>query len=239
MFTREKGVFIALEGGEGSGKSTLARYLQERLSLLTQREVTLTREPGSTHLSEGVRRILLSSKRGTICSEAETLLFLSARAQSVEEVIEPALNRGEVVICDRFHASTLAYQGGGRLLSTASLQSLCDFSSKGLWPHLTLFLDIEPAEGLRRSRGGGFKEDRIDGESLAFHERVRKMYLQLTLDNPGTYARVNAHMPLESVLESSWELVQGLLLLHPLMGKQLESQRPLKRGNTLGEQVIP
>ena len=159
--------FIVFEGGEGSGKSTAAAALAETLRA-RGREVLLTREPGGTPAGEFVRALL----HEPLTPWAETFAFLAARAQLVAEVIRPALSRGEIVICDRFSASTFAYQGYGRGLDIGTLHTANDAATLGLEPTLTIFLDIDPEVGLRRKLGEA-EAIRTGLETLEFHRKVR------------------------------------------------------------------
>lgn len=177
-----KGLFITLEGGEGSGKSTQIALLAERLRRagFSVREL---REPGGTRVSEAVRDILLDPAHGDLDARAELLLYQAARAQLCAEVIDPALAAGEIVICDRFFDSTTAYQGYGRGLSLDEIGALNLAATGGLVPDVTLVLDIDPAEGLRRATAAG--ADRLEGEDLDFHWRVREGFLAIARAEPG------------------------------------------------------
>ncbi len=171
----KKGFLITFEGAEGSGKSThiraAAAYLKKR-----GKKVLLLREPGSTLISEKIREILLSRQHGKMAPHTELLLYLAARAQLVSEKIIPAMNRGWVVICDRFEDSTLAYQSFGRGLSARDILNVSRILVRGtLRPNLTFILDIDPVAGL--SRGG--RHDRIEHESIKFHEKVRQGFLTI------------------------------------------------------------
>jgi dTMP kinase len=174
---KRKNLFITFEGGEGSGKTThsllLKKYLEKR-----SYEVLLTREPGGTVLAEAVRRILLNPD-SNIVPLSELFLYEAARVQHVEEFIFPALKAGKAVICDRFTDATVAYQGYGRKLNLQLINSLNSTASFGLTPVLTIYLDILPSEGLNRAKklNREIYGDRIERESLQFHERVREGYL--------------------------------------------------------------
>jgi len=179
-----KGFFIAIEGPDGCGKSTqielLAAALKERGF-----DVVLTREPGGTRLGEEIRKVLLLSKEENFSPYAELMLFEAARAQHVEEILKPALAEGKVVIASRYAEATRAYQGGGRGLPLPEVAAANALGTRGLWPDLTIILDIDSEEGLRRVKGAAGKDlpigelDRIEKESLDFHRRVRKEYLAL------------------------------------------------------------
>jgi dTMP kinase len=172
-----RGFFITFEGTEGSGKSSqigiLARYLTQQ-----GHRVVATREPGGTPFGEQIRKVLLNVKNHRLDSRAELFLYLSSRTQHLEEVILPALNKGKIVICDRFSDATLAYQGYGRRLDLKFVRPAVDFSAKGLSPDLTLLLDLDVDVGLARVRIRG-RRNRLDREEQQFHERVRAGYLRL------------------------------------------------------------
>ena len=176
----KKGYFITFEGAEGSGKSTqirrLAAYLRRK-----GRKVLLLREPGGTRVSEAIREIILNKFFKEMKPETELLLYLAARAQIVRQKILPALQKGQVVICDRFEDSTAAYQGYGRKISLEAIEKVSKLLVRGnLVPSLTFILDIDPRKGM--ARGG--RHDRIERESFQFHERVRHGFLQIARKNP-------------------------------------------------------
>ncbi len=199
------GMLIAFEGGEGSGKSTQV----ERLALwLTDRgvPVTVTHEPGATEFGARLRRILLDSPDGALTPRAEALLFAADRAQHVDAVIRPALDRGDVVITDRYMDSSLAYQGAGRALSVEDVRRLSRWATNGLVPDLTVLLDVAPEVGLDRIRdragGGGAADggpDRLERESLEFHRRVRQAFRALADAGPDRYLVVDGARHREAV----------------------------------------
>jgi len=175
-----RGWLITFEGGEGAGKTTQIRRLCDTLATEGVAPV-IVREPGGTPAGEAVRRILLDPAAGPRASRAELLLYLAARAELVDTVVEPALASGRVVICDRFIDASVAYQGGGRRLGESVVTSLNDFATGGLIPHLTFLLDVDPEVGLDRVAGRG-RPDRLEQEALDFHQRVRDAYLSLADD---------------------------------------------------------
>ena len=175
----KKGFFITFEGPEGSGKSTHAKRLYNFLRKKGY-SVILLREPGGTKISEEIREILLDKRNKKMDIKTETLLYLASRAQLVKEKIVPALRKGKIVILDRFHDSTLAYQGYGGGINLRFLEELGKFVNGKIIPDLTFLLDIDTHKGLKRC---GHK-DRIEEKPFSFHQRVRKGYLELAKKNP-------------------------------------------------------
>ncbi|MDY6892484.1 MAG: dTMP kinase [Chloroflexota bacterium] len=200
-----KPAFIVFEGGEGSGKSTQATILKRRL-LRQGFPVVLTREPGGTPVGNRLRRWL---KWGSeITPQTELLLILAARSQLVTGVVRPALEKGSLVICDRYAYSTLAYQGYGRGMDRGFLESLNTFVTGGLVPDLVVLLNSDPAEGLRRKTS---RRDRFEREDLSFHQRVREGYLRMAAADPERWLVVDASLPRNEVRELIWERVQQFL----------------------------
>jgi dTMP kinase len=184
------GVFIAFEGGEGAGKSTQVRRLQEWLTdegLVAR----ATFEPGATPSGAGIRSIVLDRTNTGISSRSEALLYAADRAQHVQDVLRPALDAGEVVITDRFVDSSLAYQGAGRTIPLDDVRMLSRWATEGLQPDLTVLLDLPPEVGLARARGRAVA-DRLESESLDFHQRVRQTFLALADAGPDRYLVVDA-----------------------------------------------
>jgi len=200
------GVFVCFEGGEGAGKSTQTRALESWL----QSEgyaVRLTFEPGDTEVGRRVRQIVLDPATGDLADRTETLLYAADKAEHVETVVLPALERGEVVITDRYVDSSLAYQGAGRALDLAEVEQVQRWATRDLRPHLTVVLDLAPEQGL-----GRFAErDRIEGESVEFHERVRRAYLELAARDPEHYLVLDARLPVNVVAAAVQAAVQPLL----------------------------
>ncbi len=194
------GLFITFEGPEGSGKSTQARRL---VAWLREQgaDVLATREPGGTPIGDRIRQILLSPETVGLTAEAEVLLFSASRAQLVREVIRPHLDRGGVVVCDRYADSTYAYQGFGRGLDMRALEEITRFATGGLVPDLTFLLDVPVGEGLARKRNGEGEDDwnRMEQEVLAYHERVRRGYLELASRDPDRWAVLDALRPVEAL----------------------------------------
>ena len=184
-------MFITLEGPEGSGKSMqiceLAEYLRQQ-----GRKVLTTREPGGTFIGDQIREVIMRMDNTMMNPRAEILLFCAARAQIVEEVIRPNLEKGLVVISDRYADSTLAYQGYGHGLDLGILKEILRFATGGLQPDLTLLLDVDVEEGLNRRKIGGGEWNRLDAQQLAFHQRVRQGYLKMAAEDPARWRVVNA-----------------------------------------------
>ena len=202
--------FIAFEGGEGAGKSLLAARLARRLEDAGVHTIEV-REPGGTPAGERARALLTQP----LTPWAEALAFLLARAELVSSVIAPALATGATVLCDRFCASTIAYQGYGRGLDLQRLAEANDAATQGLAPDLTIYLDAPPETGLRRKQGE--REGPATGrEGLAFHERVREGYrAQLAQAPAGTWLEIDATQTAEAVEAAAWEAVAGLLHIRP------------------------
>lgn len=187
-------MFITFEGGEGAGKTTLIDRIYQEFQK-SGKKVMKTRAPGGTVTGNLVREILLNDV--TLSPRAELLLFLADRSQHVDEVIAPALKSGIVVLCDRFNDSTIAYQGGARGFDPLWVGKLCAFATNNLQPDLTLFLDLDPQEGLKRVHHR--TKDRIESESLAFHQKIREAYLAIAKKEPKRFHILNASKPPEDV----------------------------------------
>jgi dTMP kinase len=202
----DPGRLIAFEGVEGSGKSTQLELLQRVLEQ-RGREVVVTREPGGTPAGERVRALVLDPAV-ELHPRAEALLFAAARAELVEAVIRPALERGAVVLCDRYLDSSLAYQGEARGLGRDPVEQVNRFATGGLLPDLVVLLDLDPAAGLaRRARD----PDRIEAQDLGFHRRVRDAFRDLAAAEPGRFAVVDAAAPVTEVADRVRAAVLGLL----------------------------
>lgn len=203
-------MFITFEGPEGSGKTTqialLADFLRgQGFSVLT------TREPGGTPISEQVRAVLHDVHNTGMMPEAEILLYSAARAQLVGEVIRPALTAGQVVLCDRYADSTLAYQGHGRGLDLNALRQITHFATQNLQPHLTLYFDIDIARGLQRREQGNLEMNRMDLQTRAFYERVRTGYMTLIQAEPARWVIIEAERDIHAVHETVRQTVQTRL----------------------------
>jgi dTMP kinase len=208
----DSGVFVCFEGGEGSGKSTQSRLLSDGL-LAEGYAVRLTFEPGDTAVGKEVRRIVLSPETGDLDDRTEALLYAADKAEHVETVVLPALARGEVVITDRYVDSALAYQGVGRGLDKLDRQFVLEVEHVNRWatgdlrPHLTVVLDLDPEAGFDRFT----ERDRIEGESLEFHQRVRQAFLDLAADNPDHYLVLDARAAVDEIAAAIRARVDPLL----------------------------
>jgi dTMP kinase len=211
---RDGARFIALEGPDGAGKSSVAERLSARL-VAEGHPVVLTREPGGTRLGEQVRGVLLDTASAPRAPETDAFLFNAARSQLVREVIRPALARGEVVVCDRFSDSTLAYQGYGSGVDLTLLHDLETWATGQLRPDLVILLDVPVTVGLaRRGRGDPGSLTRFEDEArhdAAFHERVRAGYLELAEAEPWRWQVIDADRPRDEVAEDVAEAVLAFL----------------------------
>ncbi len=202
----ESGLFVCFEGGEGAGKSTQSRLLADRLEQ-SGHTVLLTFEPGDTEVGKALRQIVLDPATGDLSHRTEVLLYAADKAEHVDTVVVPALARGEVVITDRYVDSALAYQGAGRDLVVAEVEHVNRWATGDLRPHLTVVLDLEPQTGL-----GRFEErDRIEGQSLEFHQRVRQGFLDLAAADPDHYLVLDARASVDEIAGAIRERV-GVLL---------------------------
>ncbi len=204
-------LFITFEGGEGSGKTLQARVLYRRLSQLAI-PALLTHEPGGTSLGKKLARWLKWTQDTGISPLTELLMFNASRAQLVAEVIQPNLEGGKVVICDRYADSTTAYQSYGRGLNLELVKSINSAATHGLKPSLTVLLDIPAEDGLARK--GGRRHDRFEQEDIAFHQRVREGYLKLAADDPGRWLVIDASQAKAKIRELIWQRVSQLLYPH-------------------------
>ncbi|NKQ34094.1 MAG: dTMP kinase [Chloroflexi bacterium] len=191
-------MFITLEGPEGSGKSSQIEMLGD---YLRQQGFTVlvTREPGGTPIGDQIRGCVHDVGNANMTPQTEMLLYSASRAQLVAEVIRPALAAGQIVLCDRFYDSTIAYQGYGRGLNLDDLYTITRFATGGLKPDLTLLLDIVIEEGLSRRTSNGLEMNRLDLETVSFHQRVRRGYQQMAAQEPERWVVVDAGRPLAEV----------------------------------------
>ena len=209
MARTPQGLFITFEGVEGSGKTTQVELLADRLQQAGH-PVTMTREPGGTPISDRIRAVVLDQSRVEIHPHTEALLMCAARAQLVNELIQPSLARGHVVICDRYSDSTFAYQGFARGQDLATLRALNDFATGGLVPHLTLLLDLPAEVGLQRrfrAARSGKPTNRMDLFDTTFHQEVAAGYHKLAQAEPGRWRVVDAQRDVKEVAAEIWHIV--------------------------------
>lgn len=205
----KRGFFLSFEGIEGCGKTTQLRGLARRLRALGYLVVE-TREPGGAPIGEQIRTLLLNPRHRDMDARCELLLYVASRAQHLAEVVRPALEKGAIVLCDRFADATMAYQGYGRGLGPAAVARVNRFATDGLTPDLALLLDVPVAVGLsRKRRVGGL--DRLDREHVSFHEAVRRGYLRIARRNPRRVRVVDGTAGESDVARTIDRIVQGRL----------------------------
>ena len=205
MANPEQGLFITFEGSEGTGKTTQIQLLANRLEQLG-RTVVISREPGGTHLGEEIRHLLKHSESGqNMVPRAELLLFEASRAQHVDELIQPSLDQGHVVICDRFHDSTTVYQGVARAIDAQSVKRINQFAIASATPDVTVLIDLDPEEGFRRIQSRNTEPpDRMEQENMDFYQAVRNGYLDVAAANPERFLVVDGQQSIEGVEEVIW-----------------------------------
>jgi dTMP kinase len=202
-------MFITLEGPDGSGKT---KQMQPLANFLGKKGYVVfsAREPGGTSIGDQVRAILMDMKNTSMRPRTEALLFCAARAQLVDEIIRPHLERGEIVLLDRYADSTMAYQGYGHQNDLVLIKNLLDFATGGLKPDMTFLLDVDPEIGLQRRQYGGGEWNRLDAYQLQYHRRVRDGYLQMAAAEPARWRVVDASQPPDMVQSR----IQEILLLY-------------------------
>jgi len=206
-----KGKFITIEGGEGSGKTTLIGRLADRIKEKGYEAVT-TREPGGSPIAEAIRNVILERSHTKMDGRTEALLYAASRRQHLVEIVVPAIERGAVVLCDRFIDSSLAYQGHARGLGMEAVWEINRFAVDDCMPDLTLFLDLEPEAGLARIEANALREvNRLDLEGLAFHRKVREGYLEVAGRFPERIVTIDAMRSPEFVLEDAWRYLEARL----------------------------
>ncbi|MCL2353013.1 MAG: dTMP kinase [Defluviitaleaceae bacterium] len=201
-------IFIVFEGGEGAGKSTQIQMLFEYLSSLGH-NVIVTREPGGNPISEAIRGILKDKKNAAMTAETESLLYFAARAQLIADFIKPHLSKGYIILCDRFAMSTFAYQGYAGQLDVDNLKYINNFATEGLTPDATIFLDINPKEGLKR-KVEQEALDRIEEKGIEYHEKVWLGYKKLA-EEDDKIVTVDAMMAVDKIHEEIKKYIDGLL----------------------------
>ena len=206
------GYFITFEGPDGAGKTTVINEVVKQIQASCKRPILVTREPGGSKIAEKIRQIILDPANKEMNAKTEAILYAASRSQHVSEIIEPALNRGDLVISDRFVDSSLAYQGKGRGLGIKQVQAINDFATGHLQPDLTIFLDLDPRLGLARiSRARAGTEDRLEQEKLAFHQEVYAGYQEVNALHPDRVKLVDASQELPQVVAASVKLIASTL----------------------------
>ncbi|WP_125705249.1 dTMP kinase [Lacticaseibacillus daqingensis] len=205
--------FITFEGPDGAGKTSVLTALIPQLAAHLTRPVHLTREPGGAQISEKIRELILDPENTAMDARTEALLYAASRRQHLREVIVPALDAGEVVVCDRFVDSSVAYQGAGRQIGEQAVLEMNQFATDGIQPGLTLYLDVPSEIGLARiaAHRTSRQFDRLDQESLAFHQRVRAAYLRLAQQEPERIHTIDATQPMAQVVADCLATLQHFL----------------------------
>jgi len=208
---KQNGVFVTFEGIDGSGKTTQMHRLADRLRALG-RTVLVTAEPGGPPIAQKIRRIILDAAHSEMSPVAEVLLYFASRAQNVDQWIRPALERGEIVLSDRFTDSSVVYQGVGRGLGVDTILSLDGIACRGLKPDLTILVDVDAEASLARARARNaaepHPETRLDDESMEFHRKVAEAYHALAAAEPGRIRLVNGRAPIDDIEQAVWEVVR-------------------------------
>ncbi|GGI43344.1 dTMP kinase [Mammaliicoccus stepanovicii] len=202
------GQFISFEGPEGSGKTTVLKELYERLN--TSYDVIMTREPGGIKISESIRALLLDSD-DEMDERTEALLFAAARRQHLVEKILPQLNKGGIVLCDRFVDSSLSYQGYAREIGVEEVKAINEFAIESVYPDLTLYFDVPAEVGLNRIKDNNRDSNRLDKEKIEFHHKVSEGYKQLIAEYPERIKVIDATQSLESVIEDAYQVIVNFL----------------------------
>ncbi|CAM4103059.1 dTMP kinase [Mesobacillus thioparans] len=207
----DKGIFITVEGPDGSGKTTIIQMLAEKLKKEGY-EIVATREPGGIEIAEQIRQVILDPKNTAMDSRTEALLYAAARRQHLAEKVRPALEKGQIVLCDRFVDSSLAYQGHARGLGIDEVYSINQFAIESMMPKMTLYFDVAPEVGLERiNENKGREVNRLDLEKLEFHQKVREGYLMLAERFQDRIVKIDASKELETVYEQAEMKIKELL----------------------------
>lgn len=204
-------MFITFEGGEGAGKSTAIKKIVEKLET-EGKEIVLTREPGGTPIGEEIRSIILNKKNTDMDVRTEALLYAASRRQHIIQKIIPSLKQGKIVLCDRFLDSSLAYQGYARGIGIEKVYEMNLFATEGVEPDLTLFFDLDPEEGLRRIAANSQREvNRLDVETLSFHQKVREGFLSLAKKFPHRFIVIDASQKPDEVFTRAYKEIENIL----------------------------
>jgi dTMP kinase len=202
-----RGIFITLEGPDGAGKTTIAHMLAEKFE-----NTMLTREPGGIDIAEQIRKVILAKENIKMDPRTEALLYAAARRQHLVEKVKPALKQGKIILCDRFVDSSLAYQGYARCLGVDEVFSINQFAIGDMMPELTIYFDIDPESGLKRiSKNQGREVNRLDLESLDFHQKVHEGYLLLLKRFPERIIKIDASGSLEKVFQEAVTAIENHL----------------------------
>ncbi|MGX7394903.1 dTMP kinase [Carnobacterium mobile] len=204
-----KGTFITIEGPDGAGKTSVIQALLPKLENALKQRIVATREPGGSRIAEEIRELILNPENTEMDVRTEALLYAAGRRQHLVEKIIPALEAGEIVICDRFVDSSLAYQGVARGIGVEQVAAINQFATDGLTPDMTLYLDVEADVGLARINQNKVNRqfDRLDQEDLSFHQQVRSAYLDLLKQNPERMLLIDASQELEQVVSDSYNKI--------------------------------
>lgn len=205
------GLFISFEGPDGAGKTTVLSAIAAQFQREERTDIVVTREPGGNQISEAIRNIILDPSNTQMDVRTEALLYAAARRQHIQETIQPALDADKVVLCDRFVDSSVAYQGAGREIGEDAVYEMNQFATGGLTPDLTIYVDVPSEVGLARIKAHRKVVDRLDAETLAFHQRVRAAYLRLADRHPERIVTVDATQPVEDVIDQATNLITSAM----------------------------
>lgn len=205
------GIFITLEGPDGSGKTTALKAIFEELKTLTDKQIVSTREPGGSPIAEKIREIILDTAHTEMDARTEALLYAASRRQHLVERVLPVLEAGDIVLCDRFVDSSIAYQGYARGIGETGIFKINDFSTDGVQPDLTLYIDVPAEVGLRRiQKGMGTREfNRLDQEKQSFHDKVRAGYLNIARENPTRIVTIDGTQTPEEVVADCMQIIKA------------------------------
>lgn len=207
------GIFITLEGPDGSGKTTALKAIFEELKTLTDKQIVSTREPGGSPIAEKIREIILDTAHTEMDARTEALLYAASRRQHLVERVLPVLEAGDIVLCDRFVDSSIAYQGYARGIGETGIFKINDFATDGVQPDLTLYIDVPAEVGLRRiQKGMGTREfNRLDQEKQSFHDKVRAGYLNIARENPTRIVTIDGTQTPEEVVADCMQIIKARL----------------------------
>ena len=206
-----RGIFITIEGPDGSGKTTALQQVVPRLQQEMNRKVVATREPGGSPIAEKIRSLILDPSHTDMDSRTEALLYAASRRQHLIEKVLPVLESGDVIFCDRFVDSSIAYQGYARGIGEEGIREINQFATEGIEPDVTLYIDVPAEVGIQRIHANLDEREynRLDQEKLAFHEKVRAGYLQFAKANPERIVVVDGTMSRESVAEACYHIIKN------------------------------